>query len=163
MPKGFDRYILQKIRNRSFGGGGKNDKFPLKPGTVPATQGNKNDIPMLLDPCVDSDVALIDCNEAGEIVALSADPYEILRVDISKRIYNWDCFNAARKRIRSKCKTALELFEMAYESNPNNMVASISQICDLVDPRTPYSSFAKQYIQLKIQDKPYKDVIQKIL
>ena len=118
---------------------------------------------MLLDPCVDSDVALIDCNEVGEIVALSADPYEILRVDISKRIYNWDYFNAARKRIRSKCKTALELFEMAYESNPNNMVASISQICDLVDPQTPYSSFAKRYIQLKIQDKPYKDVIQKIL
>lgn len=149
--------------NRSYGDGGKNDMFPLKPGTVPATQGNKNDIPMLLDPCVDSDVALIDCNEAGEIVALSADPYEILRVDISKRIYNWDCFNAARKKIRSKCKTALELFEMAYESNPNNMVASISQICDLVDPQTPYSSFAKRYIQLKIQDKPYKDVIQKIL
>ena len=149
--------------NRSFDAGGKNDMFPLKYGTIPATQGNKNDIPVLLDPCVDSDVALIDCNEAGEIVALSADPYEILRVDISKRIYNWDCFNAARKKIRSKCKTALELFEMAYESNPNNMVASISQICDLVDPQTPYSSFAKRYIQLKIQDKPYKDVIQKIL
>ena len=149
--------------NRNFGGGGKNDMFPLKPGTIPATQGNKNDIPILLDPCVDSDVALIDCNEAGEIVALSTDPYEILRVDISKRIYNWDCFNAARKKIRSKCKTALELFEMAYESNPNNMAASISQICDLVDPETPYSSFAKRYIQLKIQDKPYKDVIQKIL
>ena len=56
--------------NRSYGDGGKNDMFPLKPGTVPATQGNKNDIPVLLDPCVDSDVALRDCNEAGEIVAL---------------------------------------------------------------------------------------------
>lgn len=149
--------------NRSFGSGGKNDIFPLKPGTAPAIQGNKNDIPVLLDPCVDSDVALIDCNEAGEIVALSSDPYDILRVDISKRIYNLDCFNSARKKIRSKCKTALELFEMAYESNPNNMVAAISQICDLVDPQTPYSSFAKRYIQLKIQGKPYEDVIQKAI
>lgn len=145
--------------NRNFGDGGKNDMFPLKQGTTPATQGNKNDIPVLLDPCIDSDVALIDCNEAGEIVALSSDTYEIFRVDISKKIYNWDCFNAARKKIRSKCKTALELFEMAYESTPDNMVASISQICDLVDPQTPYSSFARRYIENKIQDKPYKDVI----
>ena len=94
----------------------------------------------MLDPCIDSDVALIDCNEAGEIVALSSDPYEIFRVDISKQIYNWDCFNTSRKKIRSQCKTALELFEM-------------------VDPKTPYSSFAKRYIQLKIQDKPYEAVI----
>lgn len=149
--------------NRSFGKGGKNDMFPLKPGTAPATQGNKNDIPILLDPCVDSDTTLIDCNEAGEIVALSSDPYEINRVDISKSVYNWDCFNDARKKIRSKCKTALELFEMAYESSPDKMGASISQICDLVDPLTPYSSFAKRYIQLKIQDKPYRDVILKVL
>lgn len=149
--------------NRNFGNGGKNDIFPLKPGTMPASQGNKNDIPILLDPCVDSDVDLIDCNEAGEIVALSSDPYEILRVDISKKVYNWDCFNAARKKIRSKCKTALELFEMAYESSPDKMGASISQICELVDPQTPYSSFAKRYIQLKIQDKPYEDVIRKAI
>jgi len=149
--------------NRSFGSGGKNDIFPIKPGTIPATQGNINDIPLLLDPCVDSDVALIDCNEAGEIVALSSDPYEILRVDISKRIYNLDCFNSARKKIRSKCKTALELFEMAYELAPDKMVSSISQICELIDPQTPYSSFAKRYIQLKIQDKPYEDVIRKAI
>lgn len=149
--------------NRSFGSGGKNDMFPLKPGTVPATQGNKDDIPLLLDPCVDSDVALIDCNEAGEIMALSSDPYEILRVDISKRIYNWDCFNSARKIIRSKCKTVLELFEMAYELAPDKMAFSISQICELVDPQTPYSSFAKRYIENKIQDKPYEDVIRKVI
>mgnify|MGYP003290846448 CR=1 FL=1 len=28
---------------------------------------------------------------------------------------------------------------------------------------SPYSSFSKRYIEFKIQDKPYKDVIQKIL
>lgn len=149
--------------NRRFGAGGKNDMFPLKPQTVPATQGNKNDIPVLIDPCVVSDVALIDFNEAGEIVPLSSDPYEIFRVETSKRIYNLDCFNAARKKIRSKCKTALELFEMAYESSPDNMGTSILQICELVDPQTPYSSFAKRYIQLKIQDKPYENVIKKAI
>lgn len=145
--------------NRSIEGGGKNTMFPLKPGTNPATYGNTNDIPVLLDPCIDSDVALIDCNEAGEIVALSSDPYEIFRVDISKQLYNWDCFNTSRKKIRSQCKTALELFEMAYELAPDKMGTSILQICELVDPKTPYSSFAKRYIQLKIQDKPYEAVI----
>ncbi len=149
--------------NRNFGDGGKNDIFPLKPGTLPASQGNNNDIPVLLDPCVNSDVAIIDCNEAGEIVPLSTDPYEQYRVKVSNKIYNWNCFNTARKNIRSKCKTALEVFEILYESSPDKMETSLAQICELVAPTTPYSSFAKRYIENKIQDKPYKDVILKIL
>lgn len=149
--------------NRSFGDGGKNDMFPLKSGTSPATQGNNNDTPILLDPCVESDVAIIDCDETGEIIALSNDPYDERRVEISKKIYNWNCFNTARKRIRSECKTALELFEMIYESCPNKMAPSIKQICRLVDPGTPYSSFAKRYIKFKIQNKPYEDVIIKAI
>lgn len=149
--------------NRSFGDGGKNDMFPLKAGTSPATQGNNNDTPILLDPCVESDVAIIDCNEAGEIIALSTDPYDEIRVEISKEIYNWNCFNTARKRIRLECKTALELFEMIYESRPDKMATSLIQICKLVHPETPYSSFAKRYIKLKIQNKPYEDVIIKAI
>ena len=88
---------------------------------------------------------------------------EIYQTRPSKKIYNWDCFNSARKKIRSKCKTALELFEMAYELAPDKMESSISQICELVGPQTPYSSFAKRYIQLKIQDKPYEDVIRRAI
>lgn len=149
--------------NRRFGNGGKKDVFPLKSGTVPATQWNKNDTPILLDPCVDSDVALIDCNEAGEVVALSTDPYEILRVNISNKIYNWNCFNTSRKNVRMNCKMALELFEMAYELSPNKMRTSITQICELVAPKKPYSSFAKRYIEFKIQGKPYEDVIMKAI
>ena len=145
--------------NRSYGDGGKNDMFPLKAGTPAATQGNNNDIPILLDPCVESDVEIIDCNEAGEIIALSNDPYDVSRVEISKRIYNWNCFNIGRKKIRSDSKIALQLFEMAYELCPDKMAPSIKQICKLVHPDTPYSSFAKRYIKFKIHDKPYEDVI----
>lgn len=133
--------------------------FPLKAGTPAATQGNNNDIPILLDPCVESDVEIIDCNEAGEIIALSNDPYDVSRVEISKRIYNWNCFNIGRKKIRSDSKIALQLFEMAYELCPDKMAPSIKQICKLVHPDTPYSSFAKRYIKFKIHDKPYEDVI----
>lgn len=118
-----------------------------------------NDIPILLDPCVESDVEIIDCNEAGEIIALSNDPYDVSRVEISKRIYNWNCFNIGRKKIRSDSKIALQLFEMAYELCPDKMAPSIKQICKLVHPDTPYSSFAKRYIKFKIHDKPYEDVI----
>lgn len=143
----------------SYGDGGKNDMFPLKAGTPAATQGNNNDIPILLDPCVESDVEIIDCNEAGEIIALSNDPYDVSRVEISKRIYNWNCFNIGRKKIRSDSKIALQLFEMAYELCPDKMAPSIKQICKLVHPDTPYSSFAKRYIKFKIHDKPYEDVI----
>lgn len=145
--------------NRSFDNGGKNDMFPLKAGTSPASKGNNNDTPILLDPCIESDVAIIDCNETGEIIALSTDPYDENRVEISKKIYNWNCFNTARKKIRSDCKIALELFEMTYELCPDKMEPSIMQICKLVHPETPYSSFAKRYIEFKIHDKPYEDVI----
>lgn len=149
--------------NRSFGDGGKNDIFPLKPGSVPAIEGNKDDIPVLLDPCVDSDVALIDCNEAGEIISLSSDPYDLERVAISKKVYNWNCFNNARKNVRSKCKTALELFEMMYEKAPENMEPSIESIKELTDTQTPYSSFAKHYIKSKIEGKPYETVLQQLI
>ena len=145
--------------NRSFDIGGKNDKFPLKSGTFPATQGNKNDAPILLDPCEQCDTELIDCDEEGKIISLSNEPYNQMRVDISTKIYNWDCFNIARKNARSKCKTALELFEIIYKSKPDKLMFALKGICDLVDPKTPYSSFSRRYIELKIKDKPYRDVI----
>lgn len=149
--------------NRSYGDGGKKDMFPLKMETVPATQGNKDDIPILLDPCIQGDVELIDCNEAGEIEALSSDPYDIMRVDVSSKAYNWKCFNNARKSVRSRCKTSLELFEVLYESSPDRMGIAIEQICNLINPHMPYSSFARRYIELKIQDKPYQNVISRAL
>lgn len=149
--------------NRNFGGGGKNDMFPLKSGTVPSSQGYSNDVHLLLDPCVKSDVMLIDCDENGEIIAMSDDPYEISRVDISRRAYNWDCFNNGRKKIRLACQNALEIFEIMYTEYPEKMEHSLIQICNLVDSQTPYSSFARRYIERKIKDKPYKDVLLKIL
>ena len=130
--------------NRGFGVGGKKDMFPLKHGTAPALQGYKNDINLFLDPCVKDDVMLIDCNETGEIIAMSNDPYDILRVDTSKRAYNWNCFNIGRKKILLECQTALEVFEVMYKLQPERLDSSLTQICQLVDPQTPYSSFAKR-------------------
>lgn len=62
--------------NRSFGSGGKNDKFPLKAGTAPAGFPNKDDTHLLLDPCKQGDPDLIDRDESGKTVSLSADEYD---------------------------------------------------------------------------------------
>ena len=149
--------------NRKFGDGGKQDCFPLKPGTLAATAPNKDDTPLLLDPCELRDVQLIDCDEAGEILSLSANDYEKKRVSISKRIYNWNCFNSARKDVRNKCKMALEVFELVYETSPDKLEPSLAQIKKLTDDQTPYSSFAKKYIKNRIEDKPYATVLAAIL
>ena len=152
-----------EVCNRSFIDGGKRDRFPLKPGTSSAMAPNKDDTPLLLDPCELQDVQLIDCDEAGEIISLSTNDYEKKRVSISKRIYNWNRFNSARKDVRNKCKTALELFELVYESAPDKLEPSLIQIKRLTDNRTPYSSFAKKYIKSRIEDKPYAAVLATVL
>lgn len=154
-----------EICNRPYGKGGKEDFFPIKTGTAPATYPNKNDSPMLLDPCNRHDAGLIDCDESGAIIALSADAEDVERVEISKKIYNWNCFNAARKEARNECQLALKLFEISYESDEyaENMTMALEKLCKLANPKTPYSSFSKSYIELKIQDKPYKDVILRML
>lgn len=151
------------ICNKAYREGGKKDRFPLKPGTSPALMPNSDDVPLLLDPCVFQDVELIDCNETGEIVSLSDNDYDEKRIEVSKRLYNWNYFNTARREIRTKCKTALEMFEWMYELAPDKMTSAIKQIHDLADSQTPYSSFAKHYISEKIAGKPYEDVIRQIL
>lgn len=151
--------------NRGFGGGGKKNVFPLKVGTIPAVCPNKNDVPLLLDPCVQHDADLIDCDETGAIIALSADPDDRIRVELSSRVYNWNLFNLGRKSARLDCQLAIMLFEMAYESDEyaEQMQTALDKICKLINPQTPYSSFSKKYIELKIQDKPYRDIIKRAL
>lgn len=149
--------------NRSFGDGGKNDRFPLLPGTNPAVKPFANDSNILLDPCCADDVNLIDSDETGEIKALSSNPVDIRRVEISKKVYNLSLFNARRKEIRSKCKANIELFEALYTSAPEKLSLAIIAIQDLVKPETAYSSFARKYILQKVDDKPFKDIILKLI
>ena len=145
--------------NRPFGDGGKRDCFPLRAGTMPAVFPRKDDISLLLDPCELQDVQLIDCDETGEIISLSNDAYEKMRIGISKHVYNWKLFNAARRMSRIKCKTALECFDLMYVSAPDKLGIPLAQIKELTDDLTPYSSFAKRYIKQRIEGKPYAEVL----
>lgn len=152
----YKNYILSCEKcNRSFGRGGKNDYFPIKAGTAPACEGKYDDIPVLLDPCNEDDVNLIDSDDTGRIIALSSDPEKKKRVAISNKIYNWEIFDVTRKKIRSDCQTALELFEILYEREPDQLILSLKQIKELTDETVPFSSFAKRYIRTKIEGKPY--------
>lgn len=153
-----------EICNRKYDGGGKWDYFPLKPGTQPASQGNvEEEEYLLLDPCNQHDTELIGYNEAGRVIPLSNDPWEMDRVKKSRRIYNLDCFNEPRRRIQCKCKTALELFEIMYESNLNKIMPFIINLQDLMSDDAPYSTVARQYISLKIEGKPYETELRRLL
>lgn len=149
--------------NRPYGDGGKTDYFPLKPGTQPTAIPGNDDIPLLLDPCILSDTQLIDCDESGAIICLSEDEYDNARVTISNKIYNWNCFNTARREVRTKCKTAIEIFECLYKTNPDKLEAPLSLIADLTDESKPYSSFAKKYLMLRVAEKPYAPIINRLL
>ena len=150
--------------NRPYASGGKSTCFPLKSGCVPASRPNSIDENILLDPCTEDDCNLIDCNESGAVIAMSFNSYDIMRVETSVRIYNLSLFDTDRKDIRNKCKTALERFQMNYDAKDTaNMRYDIDYILSLIDPRTPFSSFAKKYILAKIKDKDYAPVFLKHL
>ncbi len=151
--------------NRGFKKGGKKNSFPLKTGTNPAGFPDKNDIPLLLDPCKEQDTDLIDCDETGTIIALSEDPEDIERVRLSSCIYNWNLFNAGRKSARIQCQSALKYFEMTYESDDyaEKMPDALENLCRMVNAQNPYSSFSRKYLELKIQKKPYEGIIKQVL
>ena len=150
--------------NRSSGGGGKRDYFPLKPGTKAALPLESNDENILLDPCNKDDVELIDCDETGAIYALSKDPYDIERVKISKKIYNWNSFNEARRKTCVECESAIKIYEYAWENKINViMEEELEQIYRLTDKKSPYSSFAVRHISFRIAGKEYEVEIRPLL
>ena len=153
-----------EICNRPYGEGGKKDIFPLKQDASPSEPYAENEEDyLLIDPCEYDDTKLIGFDENGAIIALASDGWERTRVNVSRAVYNWDHFNAARKRVRLQCRTALMAFELAYEDGSDRMFDAIEGISCLVDEEAPYSSFAKQYIALKIEGKPYEEELKHLL
>lgn len=161
----YNNYRLScEICNRSYKGGGKNDCFPLKQGSAPAINPQSSDDNILLDPCNQDDYYLIDSDENGDIIAMSSNPQDVERVKKSKKVYNWKEFSEGRKKTRLESKTAIEIFEIFYRiNNDEGIKKSLEQIKLIIDPKTPYSSFAVKYIYRKISGKPYETIIKKLL
>lgn len=153
-----------EVCNSPFQNGGKHDIFPLKTGVTPSKPFEKNeDEYLLIDPCNYRDTTLIGFDENGAIVALSSDNWERTRVNVSRSVYNWDRFNNGRKQVRLSCETALALFEIGYANAPDKMYVAINSLFALTRKNAAYASFAKQYIEFKIEGKPYECELKKIL
>lgn len=151
--------------NRSFGEGGKVDYFPLQEGVIPATpESDLEEGILLLDPLNEDDTRLIDFDDNGNVVALSNEQWEVERVRFSDKIYNLGCFSEARRERRQQCKSALEMYEMVYETKSIPMMEKTLEILiNYTNDMVPYSSVAKKYIVSKIYDKPYESVLREIL
>lgn len=140
----------------------KNDYFPID-GT-PAPNPNKDDDPLLLDPCNKEDWYLIDCGDDGKIIPLTSDEKNKKRVYLSNTAYGLDNFCNARKKIRNSCIMKLERFEKHYyDKKYNEFEDDFNDIKELILPDTPYSSFALKCIYRKISGKPYEYLVEKII
>ena len=140
----------------------KNDYFPIN--SIPASNPNDNDDPVLLDPCNREDWQLIDCDNDGKIIALTSDNEKKKRVEISNIVYGLDCFSKGRMKIINSCTIKLDRFISHYNSgNTESFKNDFEDIMEIVSPDTPYSSFALKYIYRKISGKPYETIIKKLL
>ncbi|MFC4072627.1 hypothetical protein [Actinoplanes subglobosus] len=68
---------------------GKQDQFPLDPGSARATSaaGIVSEVPLLLDPCADDPETFLDCTEDGLITALATDGLVRRRAEASIQVY----------------------------------------------------------------------------
>ena len=134
--------------NRPNDDTGKKDIFPLKNGTTPATYPNRNDVPILLDPCNEDDVLLIYCDEEGKILPLTSDNDQKLRVEITIKIYNLSRFDNTRRIHINQCKGQLSILNLFYKTNNEEGVQeALKQIEILTDDKSNFSSFVRKYIK----------------
>jgi hypothetical protein len=144
-----------EVCNRPYKKGGKGNSFPLQ--TSPSNF-TRSSIPLLLDPCVKRDTQLIDMDIDGSIIPMTRNVSSIRRIQFSIKTYNLNCFNKAREKVRNRCINALGMFEDYYENLNNKLERPLTQIKDLTDEQTPYSSFAIKYFRREIKNKPYENV-----
>lgn len=161
----YNNYRLSCAKcNRPSKPGGKIDIFPIKAGTSAAVYPNSNDENILLDPCKEEDCDLIDCNNIGMIIPITSDVYKRQRVETSVLVYNLDKFNSGRKRIKLLSLITIMQYGIQYVNNDaKGMKLTMMTIKKIVDPKAPFSSFARKCIQNKILCKPYKKEIQELL
>ena len=143
---------------------GKRDFFPVKPGSLPGTQGNTaNEIPLLLDPCNKHDTELVGYNEHGCVIPLTNDPWEKERVNQSRKLYALGQFDSGRRKVQCDCKIALEIFEILYENNPIGALKPVELLKHYTSDGAQYSSAAQSYVSNWIVGKPYEQDLRTIL
>ena len=131
--------------NRPRGKGGKRTWFPLHNDSPYLTPANtEHEVPLLLDPCNQNDVNLIAYG-GNEIFCSSLDEDDKIRVDVSKKIYNWDDTYIKKERAKvweEVCKTIEE-----YESEDISEGVCLRRLKDAISPKAPFSACAISCVQ----------------
>lgn len=128
--------------NRKTGNGGKGCYFPLSDNSGYLASGSVDtsiEQPMLLDPCVKSDVKLLTFVSA--LPACSTDnDYDKKRVNVSIELYNLNDgdIKACRLRIWNQVMDDIE----DYENGNMNEVACIRKLKGYISRDNPYSAAA---------------------
>ncbi|SBW10109.1 conserved hypothetical protein [uncultured Eubacteriales bacterium] len=136
--------------NRPRGEGGKRTWFPLKKNSPLLTDGGTEiEEPMLLDPCVKSDVNLLSFM-GNEIGCTSTDPNEQERVKISSVIYNFMDTDIKQKRIRVWHEVEILLEEL--ESGDISEAACLRRLKEMVSCKAEFSACAISAVNSLLPD-----------
>lgn len=126
--------------NRQTGQGGKGNFFPLADESPFLTvHGGEREIPLLLDPCDQEDVALISF-VGNQVIPSSVKDLDRIRVKITEVIYNMvdPYIKAERAKIWESVAKVLE----EYESKNISRSVCIRQLRDAVSREAPFSACA---------------------
>lgn len=125
--------------NRKTGEGGKGCFFPLADDSPLLTEyGNETEIPLLIDPCVREDVALITFMGNRVLPVNPGNEQNKTRLEVSEKIYNWKKLGDARKKIWDNVDKILA----EYKSSDITRKSCIRQLKEAVSADAPFSACA---------------------
>lgn len=126
--------------NRKTGDGGKQNYFPLQPGSPHLTpNGREEEKPLLLDPCNEEDVKLLSFF-GKDVVCASMRDEDSDRVEASRIIYNLDHPDIVY--MRSKVWESVSQIVSAYDAGDMNQAECVRQLRTAIARETPYSACA---------------------
>ena len=140
--------------------GGKGNHFPLLTGTNRATccHEEKNESPLLVDPCESAEPGLIDFDDSGRAVPTYAeDEHEVrnIRAAISIRLYHLDHQDLVDRRkalaaiVTRKVCAAERLFPRTEQGDPEvdaSFKEHVRSLAELIRPEAELSSFARRML-----------------
>jgi|SRR5919202_2028951 uncharacterized protein (TIGR02646 family) len=145
--------------------GGKGNYFPLadesKRARIPGDE--IHEVPMLLDPCVEKDVKLLDFDDAGNpCPVISANKFEQERVKVSVRLYHLDHSELVEDRkslainlddVINDAEYYFSKFASGEKEAFESFQRKINQIKKAMNWRSEFSLFAERYIEGKLRAK----------
>lgn len=145
--------------------GGKGNKFPLMPGSLRATgmTGLIDELPVILDPCVEADTELLEFQPDGRPVLSmqhEADADAKYRVEQSKLLLNLDLptFNEGRESLYNKIRSLVDRGDRYITDEVDALEDVKNDLRTLMREDAEYSKAAECYIRC-FRDKPWVEAL----